>query len=58
MRGPMKDSAATRHLAKRPVVSASWPALVDGTTWNVTDDRPDDVPITEAEIVRCNFSCE
>jgi hypothetical protein len=36
--------------ARPPARRVGRPALEDTTTWTVTDDWPDDVPITEAEI--------
>ena len=36
--------------ARPPARRAGRPAPEDTTTWTVTDDWPDEVPITEAEI--------
>jgi hypothetical protein len=36
--------------ARPPVRRPGQPALDDPTTWTVTDDWPEDVPVTEAEI--------
>ena len=36
--------------ARPPARRVGRPALEDTTTWTVTDDWPDEVPITEAEI--------
>jgi len=36
--------------AHQPAAHAGRPAPEDTTTWTVTDDWPEDVPVTEAEI--------
>jgi hypothetical protein len=36
--------------ARRPARRPGRPAPEDPTTWTVTDDWPEDVPVTEAEI--------
>jgi hypothetical protein len=36
--------------ARPPARRVGRPALADTNTWTVTDDWPDEVPITEAEI--------
>ena len=36
--------------ARPPTRCAGRPAAEDTTTWTVTDDWPDEVPITEAEL--------
>ena len=36
--------------ARPPARRAGRPALENTTTWTVTDDWPEDVPVTEAEI--------
>jgi hypothetical protein len=36
--------------ARQPARRAGRPAPQDTTTWTVTDDWPDEVPITEAEL--------
>ncbi len=38
------------NYARPPARRVGQPAAEDTTTWTVTDDWPEDVPITEAEI--------